>query len=664
MNRIVFATAFLLGAIAVIWMGSSFIGSNALALTVTVVIGCVYTIGFIELLQYRQATATLSQALRAIPDNPAPGGTVLEEWLARLHPSLHNAVRLRIEGERVGLPAPAITPYLVGLLVMLGLLGTFVGMVETLGGAVVALEGTTELQAIRAGLAAPIEGLSLAFGTSVAGVAASAMLGLISTLSRRDRMLETRLLDSKIATVFRDFSLTHNRQETYKALQLQAQALPEVATRLQAMAEQLERMGDTLGDRLLANQAAFHTSIQSMYTELADSVGNSLRDSLADSGRLAGESIKPLVQEAMGAISSEARLAHQQMSQTAQQQLEGLSGQFAGANTAMLEAFEQTSSAWIERQAAGDNERLAQWSESLAQAQQQATSHLADTAQLFSAELQQVTGRQQDAFQNATQNFESLSGGLTTQWLQTSERMDTLTATLQSELHGLREEEEQRTQAAAERLAGLEATVATHLGALGKELEAPMTRLIQTASETPRAAAEVIGQLRHEISNNIERDNSLLEERGRLMAELTTLSQALENASAGQREAIEGLVTSSSEMLQSVGAQFTDQVGAELSKMSDVADTFAGSASQMSSLGDAFGLAIQLFNESNSSLIDNLSRIEAAMDNSTARSDEQMGYYVAQAREIIDQSMLSQRELFEEMRQLGEARELTPAEAI
>ena len=29
-----------------------------------------------------------------------------------------------------------------------------------------------------------------------------------------------------------------------------------------------------------------------------------------------------------------------------------------------------------------------------------------------------------------------------------------------------------------------------------------------------------------------------------------------------------------------------------------------------------------------------------------------MGYYVAQAREIIDQSMLSQREIFEQLQQL------------
>ena len=45
---------------------------------------------------------------------------------------------------------------------MLGLLGTFVGMVDTLRGAVSALEGTTELAAVRAGLAAD-QGLGSSF---------------------------------------------------------------------------------------------------------------------------------------------------------------------------------------------------------------------------------------------------------------------------------------------------------------------------------------------------------------------------------------------------------------------------------------------------------------------------------------------------------------------
>ena len=35
-----------------------------------------------------------------------------------------------------------------------------------------------------------------------------------------------------------------------------------------------------------------------------------------------------------------------------------------------------------------------------------------------------------------------------------------------------------------------------------------------------------------------------------------------------------------------------------------------------------------------------------------ARSDEQLAYYVAQAREIIDLSIMSQKEVFEELRQL------------
>ena len=73
---------------------------------------------------------------------------VLGDWLDQVHPTLQNPVRLRIEGERVGLPGPALTPYLAGLLVLLGMLGTFLGMVVTLNGAVFALEGTTDLQAI------------------------------------------------------------------------------------------------------------------------------------------------------------------------------------------------------------------------------------------------------------------------------------------------------------------------------------------------------------------------------------------------------------------------------------------------------------------------------------------------------------------------------------
>ena len=647
MNRLFFTGAFLLGATAVIWMASTFVGTNALALAVTLVIGCVYAIGFAELVQFRRGTFTLGHALAAIPEDIGADNTRLDLWLESLHPSLRNAVRLRIEGERVGLPAPVITPYLVGLLVMLGLLGTFVGMVDTLSGAVIALEATTELQAIRAGLAAPINGLSVAFGTSVAGVAASAMLGLISTLSRRDRMLETRVLDGKISTVFRGFSLAHNRQETYKALQLQARALPDVAVTLKAVADQLGSMGDSLGEKLIANQEAFHQSVTTLYQDLAKSVDKSLKQSLADSGRVVGENITPVVTQAMADIADTAQAAHQKMTDTAQEQLHSLSQSFNNSSEELILS-------WAKRQEASDKARLAQWSNSQEQAQAQALGQLESASNQFTEALGHSTELQQATLQSATQSFESMSAAVTGQWVEAGGRMEALTTTLKSELSELRKEEQCRGDAAVERLGSLETAVASHLASLGKELEEPMTRLIETASETPRAAAEVIGQLRQEISNNIERDNSLLEERQRTMEQLNSLSVSLEQATQGQREAQENLVKSSAELLEKVGSQFSEQVGSDLAQMSGVAQHFAGSATEMASLGESFTLAVDLFNESNNQLIDKLSQVEASLDKSNTRSDEQMGYYVSQARQIIDQSMLSQREMFEELRQLGQ----------
>ena len=155
-TKLLFSIAALLGAAAVLWMGGGFIGANPLALLVTVVIGFVYALGLFELVQFRSATASLTTALDQVNESD---DFSLQAWLTKLHPSIQNSVGQRIEGEKIGLPSPVFTPYLVGLLVMLGLLGllgTFVGMVDTLQGAVTALQGTTELEAIRAGLAAPI----------------------------------------------------------------------------------------------------------------------------------------------------------------------------------------------------------------------------------------------------------------------------------------------------------------------------------------------------------------------------------------------------------------------------------------------------------------------------------------------------------------------------
>jgi len=201
------------------------------------------------------------------------------------------------------------------------------------------------------------------------------------------------------------------------------------------------------------------------------------------------------------------------------------------------------------------------------------------------------------------------------------------------------------------RLAELQTAVTQHLTSLGTALEDPITRLIETASEAPKAAAEVIGQLRQEISVSVARDNALLEERTRILGTLSTLLDAINHASTEQRGVIDALVSASQASLAEASEQFHAHVAAETGKLGDVAAQLTASAVDVASLGETFGFAVRSFNDTNEKLIANLQRIEAAIGQSMTRSDEQLAYYVAQAREIIDLSISSQKDVLEALQQ-------------
>jgi len=642
MNRHLFTIAFLSGVMAVVWVGAGFMGSHVLALMMTALIAAVYLFGANELRQFRQATLTLSTALASIPDKLS----TLEDWLGSVPPSLQNSVRLRIAGERVGLPGPALTPYLVGLLVMLGMLGTFLGMVVTLNGAAFSLESTTDLAAIRAALAAPIKGLGLAFGTSVAGVATSAMLGLMSAFSRRERMLIAQLLDTQIATSLRSFSLSHQRQETYKALQFQAKALPEVVDKLQAMMAQMDRLSLQLNERLISNQAGFHSEVKGIYTDLASSVEKSLKDSLTQSAHVASESLKPMVEVAMTGMAQEARLMHARVIDTAQTQLDGLAAKFSATAstvsttwTAALASHERTSASMV----SGVGQSLTAFADTF---ELRSGALLASVSEAYSTLQVDQASREQHRQEVWMGSLETMACALQREWQQagahTLAQQQHICATLSQTAHEITEQ-----------------TRASASGTLDD-----ITRLIGTASEAPRAAAEVIAQLRQEMSNSIARDNDLLEERSRIMTTLNSLLDAIHHAAAEQHSVIDSLVSSSAAALNTTYSQFAGKVDLEAAKLSDIAAHVTSSAVEVSSLGEAFGFAVHTFNEANEKLINNLQRIEVAMDKSMTRSDDQLAYYVAQAREVIDLSIMSQKEIFEELRQLPRKQVLSAEEVI
>lgn len=75
----------------------------------------------------------------------------------------------------------------------------------------------------------------------------------------------------------------------------------------------------------------------------------------------------------------------------------------------------------------------------------------------------------------------------------------------------------------------------------------------------------------------------------------------------------------------------------------------AGGSLEIASLGEAFGHAVQLFSESNEKMMAALQRIEGGLAKSLTRSDEQLAYYVAQAREVIELSILSQKKMVDDL---------------
>jgi hypothetical protein len=862
---------FLAGLAAACWIAASYAVSNPLALAVTLLIGACYVAGALELRRYSQATATLTRAVTGL-SGPPPS---LAAWLEPLHPSLRNAARLRIEGERVALPGPALTPYLVGLLVLLGMLGTLLGMVATLRGTGIALESATDLQAIRASLAAPVKGLGFAFGTSIAGVATSAMLGLLSALYRRERLEAAQTLDMKIATNLRVYSQSHQREESFRLLQRQAEVMPTLVERLQTMMTAIEQQSAASNERQLASQQAFHGKTEAAYMRLAGAVEQSLKDSVAESARAAGAALQPVMEATLAGLAGQAAALHETVSQAVQRQLDGLSSGFEATSanvagiwnnalagqqrsndelatqlrasleraaeifgqrsTALLDGVSarldatagSVSQAWkdaLSRQesvgeklaannqqalamaaasfeehsaslvrtvgqshadlqtelASRDQQRLTAWTETLgsmasklneqweeagartANRQQEICETLAQTARDISAQTQahasdtigqidrlvqaaaeapkaaanlqaELAAKDQQRLTAWTETLGSMASKLNAQWeeagARTANRQQEICETLaqtardisaQTQAHAsdtigqidrlvqaaaeapkaaanlqaeLAEKDQQRLTAwtealgsmasklseqweeAGARTASRQQEICEALAQTARDISAQtqahasdtigeIGRLVQAASEAPKAAAEVVAELRQKLSDSMVRDTAMLQERTRLLATLETLLDAVNHASTEQRTAVDALVATSADLLERVGTRFTDHIEHETGKLGAVAAQVTGSAVEVASLGEAFGAAVQMFGESNDKLAVHLQRIETALDKSLARSDEQLAYYVAQAREVIDLSVMSQKQIVEDLQRIAGQRAAAGADVV
>ena len=676
---------FILGLAAVCWIGIGY-GSNPLALAVTLLIGAGYVAGALELLRYQRATATLQRAVTDLTVAPEH----LDGWLGQLDPSLRNAVRQRVEGQRVALPGPAITPYLVGLLVLLGMLGTLLGMTVMLRGTGIALETASDLQSIRDSLAAPVKGLGFAFGTSIAGVATSAMLGLLSALCRRARLQAVQQLDAAISTTLRVHSQAHQRDQTLRILQTQVELMPALIDGLQAMMSTVQEGARASNETQLANQQAFHDRSHEVYARLASSVEQSLQKGVGESARAASEALQPVMESTMSAVARQSGALQDSVALAVERQLQALSTGFASSTTTVADLWRDAASAQQQsnevlvrdlRDALGRlndtfdarSEALLQgvgsrldgttdhirnaWAEAMARQQESGATLATQNRDALAEASATIAQHSTSLLRDVDQSHAALQATLAAQ---DGQRLALWQQSMASVGTSLREDWVQASTHTAERqqdicdsLARTANDITARAQAHASETINEISRLVDAASQAPKAAAEVVAELRQKLSDSMARDTAMLEERTTLMATLETLLAAVNHAPTEQRSAIDALVSTSADLLDRVGTRFTDHVQAETGKLGAVADQVSVGAVEVASLGEALGVAVGMFGDANDRLADRLQGIEHALERSMARSDEQLAYYVAQAREVIDLSMLTQKQMLDDMQQMA-----------
>ena len=203
----------------------------------------------------------------------------------------------------------------------------------------------------------------------------------------------------------------------------------------------------------------------------------------------------------------------------------------------------------------------------------------------------------------------------------------------------------------------------TSVQGLATTLAAGDEQRLAAWAEAPRAASELVAQMRQQLSDSLARDTAMLAERSQLMATLGTLLDTVRHSSTEQRAAIDQMIESTATGLQQAGTRFTAQVDAESLRMASLAAQLSDSAVDVASLGESFGHAVALFNQSSQQLTAQLQRVDDTLGRSITRSDEQLAYYVAQAREVIDLSLMSQKQIVEDLQRLAHRRSAQATEA-
>jgi len=685
------------GAVAALLIGRAALayrGVDPLALGLVLLIGAGLVVGVVEgVLRAGRAERLLREA-QALPD-PATTDAV-----ERASAPLRAFLQARMAGAPALVTSTPFTPYLLGLLVMIGLLGTFLGLFETLRGAREALSASGDIATLRAGMAAPMTGLSRAFGTSAAGVTASAMLGLGAVFVRRAEGRLAGVLGRYTTTALVPLTLAGRQLAALTALARHGEALPAAAVALREATLQIER----LSARLSEVQERSGDALAAAQRQAGDDAAAAIR---ATAGEIRADLDRGIARGADAVRSA----AEPLLAQTAAKVAEAAGAALADVTTR------------LDRDAAARRQRDAEHLAELGAIARKATSELADGAAAAFGVATGDLSRREDA--RAAALHERLdqvasaaarlgaNGEAHAEKLGAAEqaRTEKLGAALGRAVIAIERAEDRaesreatRAEEAAARMGALADVFATQLELVSGRLADPLGRAAQAAEASVQTAAKLVlgaqvqlGAESREAAARGERLDALVaaldsvagriaidaevrgaridalarasEERseaGEARAEARTarLAEAMERTllTLADRQGVYEarllaergeVATALSERLSHHARGLDESLRATATTVREASDLLRSGGAEMVAVAEMFTGAVDRYREASDRWLDNLGAIEDAI----ARKDggeaaDLLGAYVAQTREVFDCSLQFQRELFTELRAL------------
>lgn len=456
--------------------------------------------------------------------------------------------------------------YLPSAMTAIGVLGTFLGLTIGLSG--LDFSDSTDVDSLRQGINQLIEGASVAFFTSIAGVFASLVANSLHKFYERKFESELTVLQSSVDRRFRRYS--------------PERSFLQISGHTQESAEALAELHEKIGSKL-------QTAVEGISRDMQDAVATAIKSSIAPELQKLAESTSKQSSEVFenligrfGESFSELGTSQAQAMQAASSGIGDALSSMAGQVNAMVKQVQeeaernrQDGAQRLEEMQAATEERTAEFNRAasgqileLQRVASEQTAELRRAADEQAAQFREAAAEQNAAFQREMQGLVALSGsqreqmentvtGLTSMIETLRAAMDSTTTDLRSVTTSFESISRDFTNNSAE-VSALVDSASAHLEQVMERQESSL-ELFAKHSKEIRELHEVSNSAASHLADSAEKATQGFDQMSTHQSKfLSDLRTHLTSLSSGLRKEVEGLAEQMSQWLQEYSSSVTE----------------------------------------------------------------------------------------------------------